>query len=86
MEGTLSYNAFQFANRENLWIKSAAQPTVIVIANQNRFAQKVVMLWLDWWNFEGRINHFELSQNGPANASALYSEQLDRACAALTLM
>ena len=33
------------ANRLNVWIKHAAQPTKAqVVANQDRFAQKVVML------------------------------------------
>ena len=65
------------ANRENVWIKPAAQPTTVqVVAKQDRFAQKV-MLCVVWWNFEGIINHFELVQNGAVNAAALYSEQLD---------
>ena len=73
------------ANSENVWmIKPAAQPTVQVIAKQDRFAQKVVMLCV-WWNFEGIINHFELVQNGAVDAAALYSEQLDNVYAALAV-
>ena len=67
---------YRNANRENVWIKPAAQPTTVqVVAKQDRFAQKVMLCV--WWNFEGIINHFELVQNGAVNAAALYSEQLD---------
>ena len=69
------------ANWENVWIKPAAQPTTVqVIAKQDRFAQKVVMMCR--CDFEGLINHFELVQNGSLNEAALYSEQLDRVCVA----
>ena len=56
--------------------QAPAQPnTVQVVAKQDRFAQKVVMLCV-WWNFEAIINHIELVQTGAVNA-ALYSEHLD---------
>ena len=62
-------------NRENVWIKLAAQPAV-QFTKQDCFAQNVVMLCV-WWNFEGIINHFGLVQNGAVNSTTLYSEQLD---------
>ena len=37
------------ANRENVWIKPAAQPTTVQVAKQDRFAPKVMLCV--WWNF-----------------------------------
>ena len=36
-----------------------------------------------WWIYEGIINHFVVVQNGAVNAVALYSERLNRVCAAV---
>ena len=60
------------ANRENVWIKPAVQPTMLQVAKPDRFAQKVMLCI--WCNFEGIINYFELLQSGAVNAAALYSE------------
>ena len=63
-------------NRENVWVKPAAQTTAIQVTKQDRFAQKLVMLCVCWY-IEGIINHFEHLQNGAVDATAFYSEQLD---------
>ena len=65
---------YRKANREYVWIKPAAQPTIQVVAKQDRFVQKVVMLCVWWWNIEAIINHFKLVQNGAVNGAALYNE------------
>ena len=65
--GILSLNA----NRENVCITLAAQPTAVLVAKQ-------VMM------FEGIINHFKFVQNVAVNAAELYSVQFD--CVYVTLV
>ena len=49
---------YRNANRENVRIKYATQPTMVQVAKRGRFAQKVMLCI--WWNLEGIINHLSL--------------------------
>ena len=64
-----------------MWIKPAAQPTVLVVAKQDRFAQSVMLVCV-YWKFK-ELNHFEFIHDGTVKAAALYSKQFDRVQAAL---